>query len=63
MRRSAFIAVLGGAAAWPLAARAQQAGRTFRIGMVEPILAELNAANHAAFRLREKVSKRHEAVG
>jgi len=51
MRRREFISLLGGAAvAWPLAARAQQAGKIFRIGMVEPISAELNAANLAAFR-------------
>ena len=50
MKRRDFIALAGGAAAWPLAAHAQQAGKTFRIGMVEPISAELNAANLAAFR-------------
>jgi putative ABC transport system substrate-binding protein len=33
-----------------LIARAQQADKIFRIGMVEPISAELNAANLAAFR-------------
>ena len=48
--RREFITLLGGAAAWPLAARAQQGGQTFRIGVVETISAELNATNLAAFR-------------
>ena len=49
MRRRAFIAGLG-AATWPMAARPQQAGKVFRIGMAEPISVELNTANLAAFR-------------
>jgi putative tryptophan/tyrosine transport system substrate-binding protein len=51
MRRRDFITLVGGTAAvWPLAVRAQQQPKVWRIGMLETISAELNAANLGAFR-------------
>jgi len=40
MRRRDFIMLLGGAAAWPLSARAQQAGLTKRVGILMPLTAD-----------------------
>src|SRR5262249_55748349 len=50
MRRRAFMTLIGVAAAWPLAARAQQATKHYRIGMLETTSPTANAANLNVFR-------------
>src|SRR3954462_8485214 len=50
MRRREFILAFGGAAAWPLVARAQQPAKIWRIGMLETISPDLNAKNIEALK-------------
>jgi putative ABC transport system substrate-binding protein len=50
MRRRDFITVFGAALAWPAAARAQQSGKVWRIGVLETVSADMNAANFDSFR-------------
>jgi putative ABC transport system substrate-binding protein len=49
MTRREFITLLGGAAAWPLAARAEQARKVARIGYLSPFVALANPTTRAAF--------------
>src|SRR5438045_7758756 len=51
MRRRELIALVGSAVTtWPLAARAQQSAKVWRVGMLDTAPAKLNAINIDAFR-------------
>ena len=56
MRRREFITLLGGAAVWPLTARAQQTGRVYRIGILAstPLTTAADLVNAFRNGLRER---------
>src|SRR5260370_17437725 len=63
LKRREFITLLGGAAAWPLVARAQQGERMRRIGILMPF-PPTNAEAQARVRaFREELRKRGWAAG
>jgi putative ABC transport system substrate-binding protein len=53
VNRRTFIAALGGAAAWPLAARAQESAKVWRVGYLSPVSAtKSSVAFFDAFRIK-----------
>jgi putative ABC transport system substrate-binding protein len=63
MRRRKFITLLGGAATWPLAARAQQAERVRRIGWLDLVPESDPGAQARATIVRQGLEKLGWTVG
>jgi len=63
VRRRAFISLLGGAAAWPLAARAQQPQRMRRIGVLMSFAADDTAAPPLVSAFAQGLQERGWTVG
>ena len=57
MRRREFITFIGGAAAWPLAARAQQAERMRRIGVLMGYVESSSSGQALIAAFREGLQK------
>jgi putative ABC transport system substrate-binding protein len=49
MRRREFIALMGASVTWPFAALAQESGRTYRLGVLEPNPWDRNAPTAVGF--------------
>ena len=58
MKRREFITLLGGAAAWPLGARAQQAERMRRIGVLMGLAENDSEAQTRIAAFRDGLQKR-----